>query len=69
LICPVGGASRPHDLVRLTAHDRSRQRQKPVVSLREIADSTISPRICVKNWFIRLQKFVEVDEPEPDTVP
>jgi DNA-directed RNA polymerase subunit omega len=58
------------DLVLLAAHrarmissgsqltvDRDNDKN-PVVSLREIAESSIS-----------LQKFVEVDEPEPDTVP
>ena len=53
------------DLVLLAAHrarmissgsqltiDRDNDKN-PVVSLREIADSTISPRICAKNWFIR----------------
>ena len=52
------------DLVLLAAHrarmissgsqltvDRDNDKN-PVVSLREIADSTISPRICGKNWCI-----------------
>src|SRR6185312_1584364 len=65
------------DLVLLAAHrarmissgsqltvDRDNDKN-PVVSLREIADSTISPEDLVHS----LQKFVEVDEPEPDTVP
>ena len=38
-------------------------------SLREIADSTISPEDLREELVHSLQKFVEVDEPEPDTVP
>ena len=43
--------------------------KNPVVSLREIADSTISPEDLREELVHSLQKFVEVDEPEPDTVP
>ena len=43
--------------------------KNPVVSLREIADSTISPEDLKEELVHSLQKFVEVDEPEPDTVP
>ena len=38
-------------------------------SLREIADQTISPEDLREELVHSLQKFVEVDEPEPDTVP
>src|SRR3979490_2331032 len=41
----------------------------PVVALREIADQTISPEDLKEELVHSLQKFVEVDEPEPDTVP
>jgi DNA-directed RNA polymerase subunit omega len=43
--------------------------KNPVVSLREIADQTISPEDLREELVHSLQKFVEVDEPEPDTVP
>ncbi|MEY9435741.1 DNA-directed RNA polymerase omega subunit [Bradyrhizobium elkanii] len=69
------------DLVLLAAHrarmissgsqltvDRDNDKN-PVVSLREIADSTISPEDLKEELVHSLQKFVEVDEPEPDTVP
>src|SRR6202049_3703906 len=69
------------DLVLLAAHrarmissgsqltiDRDNDKN-PVVSLREIADSTISPGDLREELVHSLQKFVEVDEPEPDTVP
>jgi DNA-directed RNA polymerase subunit omega len=69
------------DLVLLAAHrarmissgsqltiDRDNDKN-PVVSLREIADSTISPEDLREELVHSLQKFVEVDEPEPDTVP
>src|SRR5665213_509640 len=68
------------DLVLLAAHrarmissgsqltvDRDNDKN-PVVSLREIADSTISPEDLREELVHSLQKFVEVDEPEPDTV-
>src|ERR1700745_1000982 len=69
------------DLVLLAAHrarmissgsqltvDRDNDKN-PVVSLREIAESTISPEDLREELVHSLQKFVEVDEPEPDTVP
>ena len=69
------------DLVLLAAHrarmissgsqltvDRDNDKN-PVVSLREIADETISPEDLREELVHSLQKFVEVDEPEPDTVP
>ena len=69
------------DLVLLAAHrarmissgsqltiDRDNDKN-PVVALREIADSTISPEDLKEELVHSLQKFVEVDEPEPDTVP
>src|ERR1044072_297405 len=69
------------DLVLLAAHrarmissgsqltvDRDNDKN-PVVSLREIADSTISPEDLREELVHSLQKFVEGDEPEPDTVP
>ncbi len=69
------------DLVLLAAHrarmissgsqltvDRDNDKN-PVVSLREIAESSISPEDLREELVHSLQKFVEVDEPEPDTVP
>ncbi len=43
--------------------------KNPVVALREIADETISPEDLQEEFIHSLQKFVEVDEPEPETVP
>ncbi len=43
--------------------------KKPVVALREIADETISPGDLKEDLIHTLQKYVEVDEPEMDTVP
>ena len=69
------------DLVLLAAHrarmissgspitvDRDNDKN-PVVSLREIADQTIAPEDLREELVHSLQKFVEVDEPEPDTIP
>src|SRR6202158_3264630 len=69
------------DLVLLAAHrarmissgsqltvDRDNDKN-PVVSLREIADSTISPEDLREELVHSLQKYVEVDEPEPEAVP
>ena len=69
------------DLVLLAAHrarmissgsqltiDRDNDKN-PVVSLREIAETTISPEDLREELVHSLQRFVEVDEPEPDTVP
>ena len=38
--------------------------KNPVVALREIADSTISPQDLKEDLIHSLQKYVEVDEPE-----
>jgi DNA-directed RNA polymerase subunit omega len=43
--------------------------KNPVVALREIADTTISPEDLMEELVHSLQKYVEVDEPEPDNVP
>lgn len=43
--------------------------KNPVVALREIADETISPEDLNEEFIHSLQKFVEVDEPEPESVP
>jgi DNA-directed RNA polymerase subunit omega len=68
------------DLVLLAAHrarmissgsqitiDRDNDKN-PVVALREIADTTISPGDLNEDLVHSLQKYVEVDEPEPDAV-
>jgi DNA-directed RNA polymerase subunit omega len=48
----------------------SRDRDKnPVVALREIADEAISPDDLKEQLIHSLQKYVEVDEPEAETVP
>src|ERR1700716_1497293 len=69
------------DLVLLAAHrarmissgsqltvDRDNDKN-PVVALREIADQTISPEDLKEELVHSLQKYVEVDEPEPESVP
>jgi len=43
--------------------------KNPVVALREIADQTISPGDLREDLIHSLQKYVEVDEPEPESVP
>ncbi len=43
--------------------------KNPVVALREIADETVSPEDLREELIHSLQKFTEVDEPEPETVP
>jgi DNA-directed RNA polymerase subunit omega len=43
--------------------------KNPVVALREIADSAISPEDLKEELVHSLQKYVEVDEPEPESVP
>ncbi|CEJ12652.1 DNA-directed RNA polymerase subunit omega [bacterium YEK0313] len=48
--------------------DRDRDKN-PVVALREIADATVSPEDLKEDLIHSLQKYVEVDEPEPDAVP
>lgn len=48
----------------------NRDRDKnPVVALREIAEETIAPDDLKEQLIHSLQKYVEVDEPEPDSVP
>ncbi|MFI5013785.1 MAG: DNA-directed RNA polymerase subunit omega [Hyphomicrobiales bacterium] len=69
------------DLVLLAAHrarqiasgapllvDRDRDKN-PVVSLREIADGELKPIDLKEGLIHSLQKYVEVDEPEPETAP
>lgn len=69
------------DLILLAAHrartissgspltvDRDNDKN-PVVALREIADQTISPEDLREELVHTLQRYVEVDEPEPDVVP
>jgi DNA-directed RNA polymerase subunit omega len=41
----------------------------PVVALREIADETVSPGDLKEDLIHSLQKYVEVDEPEPEAMP
>jgi DNA-directed RNA polymerase subunit omega len=48
--------------------DRDKDKN-PVVALREIAEATITPEDLKEDLIHSLQKFVEVDEPEEDTVP
>src|ERR1700712_3261664 len=43
--------------------------KNPVVALREIADEGISPEDLNEDLIHSLQKYVEVDEPEPDAMP
>lgn len=43
--------------------------KNPVVALREIADQTIAPDDLEEDLIHSLQKYVEVDEPEPEAVP
>jgi DNA-directed RNA polymerase subunit omega len=43
--------------------------KNPVVALREIAERTISPGDLKEDLIHSLQKYVEVDEPEPETIP
>ena len=43
--------------------------KNPVVALREIADTTVSTDDLKEELVHSLQKYVEVDEPEPATVP
>lgn len=69
------------DLVLLAAHrarsissgspitvDRDRDKN-PVVALREIAEETISPDDLREDLIHSMQKYVEIDEPESETVP
>ena len=50
----------------LVARDNDKN---PVVALREIADSKITPADLKEDLIHSLQKHVEVDEPEAETVP
>jgi DNA-directed RNA polymerase subunit omega len=43
--------------------------KNPVVALREIADETVTPDDLKEEFVHSLQKYVEVDEPEAETVP
>jgi DNA-directed RNA polymerase subunit omega len=43
--------------------------KNPVVALREIAEECLSPADLKEGLIHSLQKYVEVDEPEPDVVP
>ena len=43
--------------------------KNPVVALREIAQQTVSPEDMKEDLIHSLQKYVEVDEPEAETVP
>jgi DNA-directed RNA polymerase subunit omega len=43
--------------------------KNPVVALREIAERTISPEDMKEDLIHSMQRYVEVDEPEPDAVP
>ena len=43
--------------------------KNPVVALREIADETVSPEDLKEDFIHSMQKYVEVDEPEPEEVP
>ena len=43
--------------------------KNPVVALREIAEEKIIPEDLKEEFIHSLQKFVEVDEPEPEAVP
>lgn len=50
----------------LVARDRDKN---PVVALREIADERLTPGDLKEEFIHSLQKFVEVDEPEAESVP
>jgi len=43
--------------------------KNPVVALREIAEQTVSPEDLNEAVIHSMQKYVEVDEPEPDEAP
>lgn len=43
--------------------------KNPVIALREIADERLSPGDLKEEFIHSMQKFVEVDEPEPEAVP
>jgi DNA-directed RNA polymerase subunit omega len=48
--------------------DRDRDKN-PVVALREIAETTVAPEDLKEDLIHSLQKHVDVDEPEPESVP
>jgi DNA-directed RNA polymerase subunit omega len=43
--------------------------KNPVVALREIAEETVSPGDLKEDLIHTLQKYVEIDEPESESVP
>lgn len=43
--------------------------KNPVVALREIAQETVNPEDLKEDLIHSLQRYVEVDEPEPEVVP
>jgi DNA-directed RNA polymerase subunit omega len=43
--------------------------KNPVVALREIAEQTVTPEDLREELIHTLQKYTEVDEPEPEAVP
>ena len=43
--------------------------KNPVIALREIAEGTISPEDIKEGLIHSMQKYVEVDEPEPEAAP
>ena len=43
--------------------------KNPVVALREVADTTVAPDDLKEELIHSLQKYTEVDEPEPEAVP
>jgi DNA-directed RNA polymerase subunit omega len=43
--------------------------KNPVVALREIADENIAPEDVREDLIHSMQKYVEVDEPEPEAAP
>ena len=43
--------------------------KNPVVALREIADESVAPEDLKEDLIHTLQKYVEIDEPEPEAVP
>jgi DNA-directed RNA polymerase subunit omega len=43
--------------------------KNPVVALREIAEQTVSPEDVNEDFIHSMQKYVEVDEPEPEEAP
>lgn len=43
--------------------------KNPVVALREVAERTVDPEDLKEDLIHSMQRYVEVDEPEPDSVP